>query len=207
MWHVLDRIASKAAKLPLIGSLVPKSLRGKLRPYLYARSMRRLPDRRYMEAAILPGLSALGPVRVLFVGVELYTRHYEKWFAKAGAEYWTLDVRPEVARHGAKGRHMTGSVTEADALFAGTCFDQVFLNGVFGWGVDGREAQGKTIASLRSIMKPGAVLLLGWNDNRVPEPLELAEIDAGFVHSSVAGLPARKTFEGSSHVYDFFVAK
>jgi hypothetical protein len=167
--------------------------------------MRRLPDRRYMESSILPAISSGKPARVLFVGAERYTAHYAKWFRDS--EYWTLDVRPEVEIYGAKGRHITASVIEADKHFMPGYFDVVFLNGVFGWGVDSIEDQNATLRALRSVMKDGATLVLGWNDHRVQEPLELEALKAHFSHGIGNGLPDRQSFPGSTHVYDFLRAK
>jgi SAM-dependent methyltransferase len=156
-----------------------------------------------MVQTILPTLAKREPRRVLFVGVELYTRRYADFYRSA--EYWTLDIRPEVARYGSRNRHKTASVVEADEAFETGFFDQVFLNGVFGWGVDALDQQEKTLRALHRILAPGGILVLGWNDNRVRDPLQLHEMES--FHHGVEGLPSRQTFPGSTHVYDFLTAK
>lgn len=159
-------------------------------------------DRRYLEDVILPAFCAMRPQRVLFVGTRRYTRHYGEPFEQAGAEYWTLELLPSMAKFGSR-RHITGSVLDADRLFAPAFFDMVLLNGVFGWGVNQPEHQETALAALWSVLKPDGILLLGYNNDRVPDPLQLEIMKKRYLHG-IPGLPPRVKFETESHVYDFF---
>jgi SAM-dependent methyltransferase len=183
---------------PLAQSLIPDGL-------YYWMWSRYFPDRRYMERILLPALARLKPAHVLNVGVRVYCAHYRRYFAKTSAEYWTMDIDPDVARFGQRDRHVIGSVIDADKHFSPGYFDVVSLNGIFGWGVNDLADQIKTLANVRKIMRRGGVLLIGWNDDITKEVVSMAEAN-GFKHRNSLGLPDRKRFEGRSHVYDLFTA-
>jgi len=138
---------------PIAKALVPKRL------YFWLWS-RNKPDRRYMEEVLLPAFARMKPEHVLSVGTRNYCAHYGKYFAKTECEYWTMDIEPELAEFGSPGRHVTGSVIDADQLFKPTYFDIVSLNGIFGWGVNEKSDQIKTLVNLRKIMRPAEFCLL-----------------------------------------------
>jgi len=158
-----------------------------------------------METVILPGLSVMSPSNVLFVGVAKYTAHYAQWFQNA-TWYRTIDLRREMARYGSKNNHIICDIVRVNEHFHGILFDVVILNGVFGWGLDKVEDQEKALKAIRQILKTGGVLLIGWNVDRVKDPLALEGIKQYFRHSSIGSIPARKVFQDSTHVYDLFVA-
>ncbi|RAI59460.1 class I SAM-dependent methyltransferase [Roseicella frigidaeris] len=161
------------------------------------------PDRKYLTSVIFPNLVPLEPGRVLFVGCRSYTKPYEAFFQDS--EYWTLEIDPIHAKWGSK-NHKTGDVRHADSLFAPGYFDLVFLNGVLGFGVDADDDQDMTFAALHRIMRPGAILLVGWNEGRCSDPLTRPTLGAAFRHQALCGMPARKGFAASTHVYDLFRA-
>jgi SAM-dependent methyltransferase len=187
--------------------LVPRALYRKVHPWLWARAQ---PDRNYLVKTILPATAKLKPGRVLFVGTQPYTKSYGKFFAKSGCEFWTMDFDPAAAKFGAPGKHIVASVTDVDRHFEHGFFDIVFLNGVFGFGVNDTASQKQTLAAIHQILKPGGILLLGWNTDRVADPMADAvgamagAGPVGFAHTAIAGMPARQTFANSTHVFDLF---
>jgi SAM-dependent methyltransferase len=192
----------EAFPLSLLKKMIPKSLKTELVVSLYLE----LPDRKYMEETILPAFAGLNPERVLFVGTTQYTTHYEKYFKVSTCEYWTMDINPQMEIFGAKGRHIIGSVIDADHYFSPDFFDIVILNGVLGWGVDEIRDQDRTLEAIRKILKEGGILLLGWDTDRIIDPMELKGIRNHFSHCINAPLPDRVTLTESKHVYDFFTA-
>jgi len=122
-------------------------------------------DRRLLEREILPWFGEREEYRrVLFVGCDWYTRHYDAFFE--GREYWTLEKDPARRRYGAE-RHVTASVVDLADHFPEQSFDLVLLNGVLGWGLDDPAEAEAALAACTTRLAPGGVLLLGWND--VPE--------------------------------------
>ena len=58
-------------------------------------------DRYVLEKTILPYFAARSDCRrILFVGCEWYTKHYEKIFVNQ--EYWTIEIDPQLKEYGAK---------------------------------------------------------------------------------------------------------
>jgi hypothetical protein len=119
-------------------------------------------DRRLLEQVILPAISGREDVnRVLFVGCARYTRDY--WRLFPGKEYWTLDIAPARARWGSE-RHVVGSVTELGRHFEAGYLDAVVLNGVIGWGLNGREEVERALVACHQVLREGGILLVGWDE-------------------------------------------
>jgi hypothetical protein len=173
--------------------------------YIWMWSLRK-PDRRYMEKTLLPAFARSAPKRVLNVGTQIYCRHYETIFAKAGSEFWTMDIAPEAAEFGAPGRHVVGSVVQADQYFKPNYFDLILLNGVFGFGVNEKNDRTQTLAALRKLIRPGGVLLVGWNNDKTEDDVVALARATGFHYGNPLGLPPRMAFE-NRHVYDLFTAE
>ena len=58
-------------------------------------------DRHVLEKTIFPYFAARSDCRrILFVGCEWYTKHYEKIFVNQ--EYWTIEIDPQLKEYGAK---------------------------------------------------------------------------------------------------------
>ena len=185
---------------PLAKSLIPNRL------YFWLWS-RNKPDRRYMEATLLPGFGRLNPKYVLSVGTQPYCAHYGKYFDRNNCEFWTLDIEPELAQFGSPGRHITASVIDVDQHFKPGYFDVISLNGIFGWGVNDPNDQIKTLANLRKIIRPGGVLLIGWNDDLMNGDVVAMAASTGFKYCNPMGQPNRKQFPGGTHIYDLFTAE
>lgn len=174
-----------------------------------------------MEETILPALASLRPTRMLDIGVREYTRHYGKWAAE-GCERWTIDADPAVVGFGSPGLHVVGSVLDMTRHFENGSFDVILMNGIFGHGVDHRDDQERALMEARALLRDGGRLVIGWdrqpdgtpfvlNDEslsgpRISDPLEIELMQSRFRHVAPCGLPPRKEFANSWHLYDWFVA-
>lgn len=160
-------------------------------------------DRKLLNETLLPALSR-GAGRALWVGCRAYTARYPAIIEACGAECWTTDIDPVAARHGRPGRHVTGDAKQIDALFAGMEFGTVFLNGVFGFGIDDVAGQDECIEAISRILKPGGLLLVGWNHDAVQDPERLPAMQKSFVRAAVPGCETRVRYDDVTHVYDVF---
>lgn len=160
-------------------------------------------DRKLLTETLLPALSR-GAGRVLWVGCRAYTAKYPAIIEACGAECWTTDIDPVAARHGRPGRHVTGDAKEIDRLFSEMDFGTVFLNGVFGFGIDDVPGQDICIEAISRILRPGGQLLVGWNHDSVQDPELLPAMRKRFVRSSVPGCETRVRYDDVTHVYDVF---
>jgi SAM-dependent methyltransferase len=114
-----------------------------------------------------------------------------------------LDIDPDVVRWGAPQRHITASIEQATSHFSAAMFDTVVLSGVFGFGVNEIAGQEAAIAACAVILKPGGLLVLGWNSDLVADPSMLTEVRRNFDSPSDPELDGRVTFRRSTHVFDF----
>ena len=80
-------------------------------------------------------------------------------------------------------------------------------NGVLGYGVDHPEQQRQALAALAAVLRPGGRLLLGWNTDKVEDPLGAGLIDQAFEPAPLGDRPPRVTFEAVTHVYDSLIRK
>ena len=163
----------------------------------------RSPDRATLINAYLPAFAAEGG-RILWVGCREYTAAYPAMLEAYGAEVWTTDIDEVAETWGRAGRHRTGNIRQADQLFADLKFDAVLCNGVLGCGVNSPEDQAQALEALAMVLKPGGRLLLGWNHDRIADPVASGLISADFVASAFANLPQRVTYDRVTHVFDHF---
>ena len=174
-----------------------------------ARTTRRtmkLPDRAFLRQVYIPAFAAEGG-KILWVGCRDYTPNCYPPLEREGGEVWTTDIDPEAEAWGQPGRHRVGDIGQAGALFPDTRFAAVICNGVFGWGVDSQAQQAEAAAALASIMRPGGRLLLGWNTDRMADPIALGVMTPLFEPAPFAGRPARVEIGGTTHVYHSFVLR
>lgn len=162
--------------------------------------IRALPDRRLLIETYIPAL-AQGGGRILWVGCRAYTRDDYPALGRQGAEVWTTDIDPKAARWGQAGRHRTGDVCAIDQVFADQAFDVVVCNGVLGFGADSLEMQDQALAAMAHILRPGGLLLLGWNTDKIDDPLTVPSA-AAYAPTPFAGQPPRVRFDAVTHVYD-----
>jgi hypothetical protein len=183
--------------------VLPRSARRRLGQWYGDLGIERVPDRIYLTGEILPAVAARGG-KVLFVGCMRYTRHYPSLLEQHGAECWTIDVNPAVARWGAPDRHVTGAIEKATDHWARSSFDTVVLSGVFGYGLNTDHEQEAALRVSRLLLKDDGRFVLGWNTDRCADPANLSTLQQHFRPASLNGLPLRKTFPNSTHVFQFF---
>ncbi len=171
-----------------------------------AARIRALPDRRVMAESYVPALAAEGGC-ILWVGCREYTLDDYAALESRGAEVWTTDIDPAAARWGREGRHRTGDVCEADRLFLDLTFDAVVCNGVLGYGVDSPDQQQRALKALAAILRPGGRLLLGWNTDKIADPVAAGLTDADFQAAPLGDQPTRVRFDAVSHVYDSLIRR
>ncbi|HAL06484.1 MAG TPA: methyltransferase [Brevundimonas sp.] len=165
------------------------------------RDIRDLPDRQALAHTYLPALAARGG-RILWVGCRRYTSTDYPVLESGGAEVWTTDIDPRAARWGRSGRHQTGDICQADQIFDDLRFDTIVCNGVLGFGVDAPCDQERALTAMAAILKPGGLLLLGWNTDRIADPLDLPALDHFYEPASLGAMPSRVRFDAVTHVYD-----
>ncbi len=163
----------------------------------------RLPDRKQLAETYLPAFAAEGGT-MLWVGTRKYTADDYAVLERHGGEVWTTDIDPAAARWGRERRHRTGDVCDADALFGDLTFDAILCNGVFGYGVDDAAQQRRALIAMARILRPGGRLLLGWNTDKIEDPLEAGLPVPWFGPADFAG-PSRVRFPEVTHVYDNLV--
>ena len=171
-----------------------------------AARIRSLPDRRVMADSYVPALAADGG-RILWVGCREYTLDDYAALEAHGGEVWTTDIDAAAERWGREGRHRTGDVCEADRLFSDMTFDAIVCNGVLGYGVDSPEQQRKALEALAAILRPGGRLLLGWNTDKIDDPVAAGLTEANLEPTPLGDQPTRVRFDAVTHVYDSFVRK
>jgi SAM-dependent methyltransferase len=166
------------------------------------------PDRAYLEGVIF-AWAAQTPRTILFAGTRLYTAHYPQLLP--GSDFHTIDIEPGNRVYGARGRHVTASVTALDQHYPPALFDMVILNGVIGWGLNERADVETALAQAAHVLKPGGILILGWNNvaprNAVP-PDSLAGLQAfaAFAPPFLSG-HRHETATPMRHTFDFYARR
>jgi SAM-dependent methyltransferase len=167
----------------------------------------RTEDRRVLEKVIFKHYRELPDVRrVLFVGVDWYTKHYERRYFR-GVEFFTIDVKPGAAKFGGA-RHVTASLEALSGHFAPGFFDLIICNGVYGHGLNEHAACERAFAECYACLRAGGYFVFGWND--VPEyrgaPLESIENLARFDPEAPPEFGAVRIVTDTAyrHIYDFY---
>jgi SAM-dependent methyltransferase len=186
----------------LAKSVLPLSMRRQLQELRESQYVSGRPDRAILIDQILPALSKPG-IHVLWVGCRRYTRRYPAIIEREGALCWTLEIDPSARRWGHPKRHTVGDLQKVGALYPQGHFDLALINGVFGWGLDTQDGQNEAVEGLARVLKPGGVLMLGWNTDRSSDPTKLPASQKLFVPSQREGFERRITVPGVTHVYDF----
>ncbi len=161
-------------------------------------------DRRVLDGVILPALVADPRYRrVIFVGCDWYTQHYEEMFA--GRDYWTVEVDPSRARFGAA-QHLIAPMAEIGNRFPQASVDLIICNGVIGWGLNDPAEIDASLAVCAKSLRPGGVLLLGWNDIPEKRVVALDSIPAlrGFLPFAIAGQTEFRTETYNRHTFSLF---
>lgn len=178
--------------------LVPWRIRHAIDEWRNDRRIARSPDRAVLREKLCPALAGFGPV--LWVGCRRYTRSFYPLLEAGGHPCTTLEIDAEAARHGRRGRHVIGSLTEADSLLPEAAFAVIVCNGVFGWGVDSPEAQASALSAMATLLRPGGLLLLGWNLGTIDDPVPLAE--RWFERATLPGIASHSAVPETTHRYE-----
>jgi SAM-dependent methyltransferase len=184
----------------LARQVIPKPVRHNLGLLRGEWQARRSPARAYQNRVMLPRIARWGGT-VLLVGCRSYTAWEPRYLERHNTVCWTLDIDPKTARWGSPKRHVIAPIEQATSHFIAGIFDAVVLSGVFGFGVDEVAAQQAAIAACAAVLKPGGLLVLGWNSDLVSDPLALTAIEQNFISSP----DARVTFRRCTHVFDFHI--
>jgi SAM-dependent methyltransferase len=176
----------RAIKSSLHGRLVPLGI-----------DIRRLrPDRQVLERIIFPFLNdSPALARILFVGCAWYTQHYPRIFA--AKDFWTLECDPAQARFGSR-RHVIDRCERVAAHFPPGHLDAVVCNGVYGYGLNDAGDLRRAGAGFHEVLRPGGLLIFGWNNVPAHDPLGLGVGRDGVVFPGF--VPARSSpFGGWRH--------
>lgn len=170
----------------------------------------RQPDRLWLERVLFYHLRReKDPDKVLFIGAAAYTRWYHRLFKKAALE--SIDVDESVARHGSPTRHVVGSCTELPRYWTQGYFDAVVFNGVYGWGVNGEDELRRTFRGIRHVLRPGGMLVFGYNEEPELDPLHVldnrARYFSDFDSAPLAGMWIVGFERYRHHTYLFFRAR
>jgi SAM-dependent methyltransferase len=182
--------------------VMPGLMRLWVKDVLNSRRVRRSPGRVVLVNEILPAYAKCGG-RILWVGCRRYTRDYGALLERTGGECWTTDIEITHAKWGQSGRHFTWDLVAIDELIAGSSFDSVLCNGVFGFGVDTRESQGAALKAMSRILKPGGRLLLGWNTDRVEDPRTFDFVENSFIPDGLVVTAGRLAIPQAGYMFDF----
>ena len=164
-------------------------------------------DRRVLERVIFPHFASLADVqRVLFVGCDWYTRHYEAAFFPART-YCTIDPAQRARRFAGR-RHIVDPLEQLSRHFAADYFDLIVCNGVYGFGLDTQAQCEQAFAACHSRLRAGGYLLLGWDDIPARAPIPLADVSSlqsfrQFVFPPF-GTWRYRTATSYRHTYDFY---
>ncbi len=169
------------------------------------------PDRRVLEHYILGSLASDPAIeRVLFVGVQWYTKNYSARLE--GKIFATIDSRPSVARFGGS-PHQIGRIQDLSEHFPGVAFDAIIINGVIGFGLDNVADINSALDACRNALRHGGWLILGINEFAMHynDPAKCAA--STFFESCEFGAKARERidiaipFREQRHTYLFWRKK
>jgi hypothetical protein len=137
----------------------------------WALGLWQLQDRRFLKESIFNFFAGNKNIkRVLFVGVQNYTRFYHRFFQSQ--VFMTIDCNPEMAKYGAT-RHQTidfCNLTEKG-------FDLIVLNGVIGFGLDQPSHISRAVEKISAILNPDGWLVLGNNRDSYTQEIEKIFLD------------------------------
>ena len=164
-------------------------------------------DRYLLEEVIFPALRSRQDIQsVLFIGCEKYTAAYPARFADR--DFATMDIDPGKTKYGAS-RHVVDSFANLGAHFAPGSLDAVICNGVIGWGLDRLDEIDSAMRQSFVCLRPGGILILGWNDIEPWRPVPLEQVDGlrSFFPWTLAPFPSPTypTLGEMRHVFSFFM--
>ncbi|MBF1990011.1 methyltransferase domain-containing protein [Fischerella thermalis] len=131
------------------------------------------PDRYVLEDVIIPYLLERKEFyKILFIGCDWFTKPYNKYFKNK--EYWTIEIDENRKKYGSK-RHIIDSLLNLSNHFTNDYLDVIVYNGVFGWGINSREDTETSFQQCFQCLRPGGILVFGWNDIPEAKPFPVIE--------------------------------
>jgi SAM-dependent methyltransferase len=132
-----------------------------------------LPDRRILEDIIIPYFASKDEFKnILFVGCDWYTKPYKKYFKNKN--YWSIDIDKNKKKYGAD-THITDSIENLSQYISNNYFDVIFFTGVVGHGLNSREGADEAINQCFQSLRPGGILIFGWNDTPELRPFPVIQ--------------------------------
>lgn len=168
----------------------------------------RTEDRTILEQTILSYCAKTNAYqRILFVGCQWYTKHYERRFAHK--EYWTIELEPQFAKYGAR-HHVIDSVTNLSLHFQDLFFDVIVYNGVFGWGINTQEDAEIAFEQCFRCLRSQGLLVFGWNNTPelspfLPETCPTWDQFQPFVFPPLATSEYSVTNRMQNHTFRFLI--
>ena len=163
--------------------------------------------RRCLEYRIMPYFFAHEEFQnILLVGVSSCTEHYDEYYG-GKTSVRSIDNDPEKARYGCRGgRHIVDSIEDIDRHFSENYFDVVFMNGVYGWGLNNEETLIKSLQNIRKVLKSGGILVFGWDKTPRYDPVDLDSKPyfSDFKEFELSGTPRINLDNKHRHTYQFF---
>jgi SAM-dependent methyltransferase len=203
--------------LPWLKDLVPRRLhRFVLIRFIginreYDVMLRQNPERLFLSNEVMPWVAA-NCRKVLFVGTSSYTYQYETLFADDPDRYFTIDHLASLRVWGSK-HHVVTPFEEVDRHFPPAFFDAVVANGILFYhlpnddrGIAGTDDAMDTLSrALAQVLKPGGLVVFGWNGEDEPPNLSLQhKLGGRFVPDTTVPWGARHSFPGDPHVFESF---
>lgn len=137
-------------------------MRGEVLHFAWRCGLYHPPDRRVLEHYILGSLASDPAIkRVLFVGVQWYTKNYSARFE--GKIFATIDPRPSVVRFGGN-PHKIGRIQDLSEHFPEPAFDAIIINGVIGFGLNNVADVNSALDACRNALRHDGWLILGINE-------------------------------------------
>ena len=169
---------------------------------------RNTPVRRILELDIIPYLLTHNiPVgsAILDIGVDWYTRGYSSLFP--GRHYVSLEIDRSKTRFTSKERHIWGSALSLSEHFEPASLDFILCNGVIGWGIDTEDDIQTFFYQTSHVLKPGGLLLVGWNDNEDNKPIVHPDCAANGFNLWLyqpCGSSSLNTHTAKQHIFSFY---
>jgi spermidine synthase len=136
--------------------------------------MARLTDRQILEREIFPYVAAHPEFHdILWIGCSWYTAPYPTLFRHRN--FWTLDIDPLKQRYGSA-QHLVDGMENVRSHFGVDALDLVLCNGVVGWGFNSHAKVEQAFGGCFESLRPGGVLMIGWNDLPHARPIPFAEL-------------------------------
>lgn len=146
-----------------------------------------------------------------------YTVRMQDQLTAKGVDFYTVDLDETKSMWGVMGKHSTCSALELETCFETKFFDAIIFSGVLGYGVNDSNACDRALQSIAKVSAPGAVLVIGWDENVFPgDPLANEAYNGCFEpYAGLVGTPRVRCASGqldknrgeASKVYDILRRK